>query len=159
MLLNTYYHWMPALRRPPAIALYSTPGVRNLARAIVRRLPNLDRRIYAWQVGGFIQDPRIRADVVPVLYSQFGPSRPAFWQLNEELISAVTRRLKRVPDMRRFDRPVQIIFGGRDRYLNSRVAREFANTFPRSDLHLIDEAGHYVQIDRPDEVARLILDR
>jgi pimeloyl-ACP methyl ester carboxylesterase len=37
VLLNTYYHWTPALRRPPAIALYSTPVIRGAARAVVRR--------------------------------------------------------------------------------------------------------------------------
>jgi haloalkane dehalogenase len=58
VLLNTYYHWTPGLRRPPAIALYSTPGIRAAARALVRRRPDLDRRLYAWQVGGFIRDPR-----------------------------------------------------------------------------------------------------
>src|SRR5262245_35859337 len=57
VLLNTYYHWIPALRRPPAIALYSTPGVRTIARAMVQRWPDLDRRLYAWQVGRFIEDP------------------------------------------------------------------------------------------------------
>ena len=37
VLLNTYYSWTPALRRPPAIALYSTPGVRQAARFVARR--------------------------------------------------------------------------------------------------------------------------
>ena len=36
VLLNTYYHWTPRLRRPPAIALYSTPLVRDVARAAAR---------------------------------------------------------------------------------------------------------------------------
>src|SRR5262252_5936971 len=60
VLLNTYYHWIPALRRPPAIALYSTPVIRAAARAAVRRRPDLDRRLYTWQVGRFIQDPQLR---------------------------------------------------------------------------------------------------
>jgi pimeloyl-ACP methyl ester carboxylesterase len=58
VLLNTYYHWIPSLRRPRAIALYSTPIVRTGARTIVRRWPDLDRRLYAWQVGTFIRTPR-----------------------------------------------------------------------------------------------------
>src|SRR5215813_8358139 len=65
VLLNTYYHWIPALRRPPAIALYSTPVIRVAARAVVRRRPDLDRRLYTWQVGQFIADPAIRAQLVP----------------------------------------------------------------------------------------------
>jgi pimeloyl-ACP methyl ester carboxylesterase len=29
--------------------------------------------------------------------------------------------------------------------------------FPNSDLHLLDNAGHYVQVDQPKRVADLIL--
>lgn len=43
VLLNTYYHWTASLRRPPAIALYSTPVIGAAARAVVRRRPDLDR--------------------------------------------------------------------------------------------------------------------
>jgi haloalkane dehalogenase len=75
VLLNTYYHWTPALRRPRAIALYSTPVIRTVARALVLRRPDLDRRLYAWQVGGFIQDPEVRGRLVPQLYEQFLPGR------------------------------------------------------------------------------------
>ena len=75
VLLNTYYHWIPSLRRPRAIALYSTPIVRTGARTIVRRWPDLDRRLYAWQVGTFIQDAAVRELLVPQLYEQFLPAR------------------------------------------------------------------------------------
>jgi pimeloyl-ACP methyl ester carboxylesterase len=157
VLLNTYYHWMPGLRRPPAIALYSTPVLRAAARAVVRRRPDLDRRLYAWQVGGFIRDPDVRDTFVPSLYEQFLPARPAFWRLNDDLLGTVLSRSRRVPDLRRFDRPVQVIFGARDRYLGPRVARRFAALFPNSELHLLADAGHYVQVDEPGRVADLIL--
>ena len=51
-----------------------------------------------------------------------------------------------------------MIFGARDRYLNPQVARNFAALFPNSRLHLLDHAGHYVQVDQPQRVAALILD-
>jgi haloalkane dehalogenase len=156
VLLNTYYHWTPALRRPPAIALYSTPVIRAAARAVVRRRPDLDRRLYTWQVGQFIQDPGERHLLVPQLYKQFLPARPAFWRLNDDLLGAVLARRRRIGDMRRFGPPVRVIFGARDRYLNPRVARNFAALFPHSELHLIDGAGHYVQVDQPQQVADLI---
>ena len=156
VLLNTYYHWTPALRRPPAIALYSTPVVRAAARDLVRRRPDLDRRLYTWQVGQFIQDPAVRNRLVPQLYKQFLPARPAFWRLNDDLLGAVLARRRRIGDMRRFGPPVRVVFGARDRYLNPRVARNFAALFPHSELHLIDGAGHYVQVDQPRQVADLI---
>ncbi len=73
----------PAPRRCPGppIALYSMPVVRAAARVLVRRRPGLDRRLYAWQVGGFIQDPERRELLVPQLYEQFLPARPVFWCL------------------------------------------------------------------------------
>jgi haloalkane dehalogenase len=156
VLLNTYYHWIPSLRRPPAIALYSTPVVRNAARAAVLRRPDLDRRLYAWQVGQFIQDRAVRQALVPQLYAQFLPARPAFWRLNDDLLGAVLARRRRIPEMRRFGPPVQVIFGARDRYLNPRVARNFATLFPHSELHLLGGAGHYVQVDQPEQVADII---
>jgi pimeloyl-ACP methyl ester carboxylesterase len=131
VLLNTYYHWTPALRRPPAITLYSTPLIRNAARAMVVRRPDLDRRLYAWQVSKFIQDPAARAQLVPELYEQF-------------------------PQMRRFQPPVRVIFGASDRYLNPRVAARFAALFPNAEMHLLSGAGHYVQVDQPQRVAELM---
>jgi pimeloyl-ACP methyl ester carboxylesterase len=158
VLLNTYYHWTPSLRRPPAIALYSTPVVRTVARALVRWRPNLNRRLYAWQVGRFIRDAEVRGPLVAQLYEQFLPARPAFWRLNDDLLSAVLSRRRRLPELRRFEPPVRVIFGARDRYLNPRVARQFAALFPNSQLHLLDRGGHYVQVDQPQQVAALILD-
>lgn len=157
VLLNTYYHWTPALRRPPAIALYSTPVLRAAARAVVRRRPDLDRRLYRWQVGGFIHNGDVRDPFVDKLYEQFLPARPAFWRLNDDLLGTVLSRRRRLGQLRRFDPPVRVIFGAADRYLNARVARDFAGLFPDSELHLLDGAGHYVQVDDPQRVAALML--
>ena len=156
VLLNTYYHWTPALRRPPAIALYSTPLIRNAARAIVLRRPDLDRRLYAWQVGKFIEDPALRAQLVTQLYEEFLPARPAFWRLNDDLMGAVLARRLRIPQMRRFEPPVRVIFGADDRYLNPRVAARFAALFPNAEMHLLSGAGNYVQVDQPQRVAELM---
>jgi pimeloyl-ACP methyl ester carboxylesterase len=157
VLLNTYYHWTPGLRRPPAIALYSTPVLRAAARAVVRRRPDLDRRLYAWQVGGFIRDPEVRDPFVAELYEQFLAARPAFWRLNEDLLGTVLTRRRRIGGLRRFEPPVRVVFGARDRYLNASVARRFAALFPHSELHLLEGAGHYVQVDEPERVAELVL--
>lgn len=157
VLLNTYYHWTPSLRRPPAIALFSTPLLRQAARAVMRRSPDLNRRLFAWQVGGFIRDPKVRDTLVPQLYEQFMLARPAFWRLNDDLLGTVRNRSRRINELRRFEPPVRVIFGADDRYLSAGVARSFAALFPNSELHLLPDAGHYVQVDQPEHVARLIL--
>jgi pimeloyl-ACP methyl ester carboxylesterase len=63
-----------------------------------------------------------------------------------------------LPKLRSFPRPVRIVFGAEDRYLNNRVARGLHRLFPSSELFLLAGARHYVQVDEPEEVARLILD-
>jgi haloalkane dehalogenase len=158
VLLNTYYQWTPGLRRPEAIALYSTPVLRNLARFVVRRSPALDRRLYSWQVGRFIRDDDVRRELVPAFYRRFRPARPAFWRLNDDLLGTALSRRRRVAEVRRFSRPVRIVFGAADPYLNTRVAQRFHELFPNSELFLLPTARHYVQVDEPAEVARLILE-
>jgi hypothetical protein len=156
VLLNTYYGWMPTPRPPEAILLYSVPVLRNLARWVDVRSDALDRWLYAWQVGRFITDPSDRRKVVAELYEQFRDERPAFFSLNADLLRTTVSRRRRFPEMRSFKRPVRIIFGAADPYLNAGVAKRFHRLFPTSELHLLPNARHYVQIDAPAEVARLI---
>jgi pimeloyl-ACP methyl ester carboxylesterase len=156
VLLNTYYHWTPSVRRPPALALYSTPVVRAMARAAARHWPRMDRRLYRWQVGKFVLDSTIRGPLLDEFYLRYVPAQPAFWRMNDDLLGAVLTRRRRIGDMRRFRPPVRVVFGARDRWLNPRVARRFAALFPHSELHLLPNAGHYVQVDQPSDVADLI---
>ena len=161
VLLNTYYCEMPTLRPPEAIWLFSTPVVRSVARPVSQIFGNwLFRRMYWWQVGRFIRDADVRREFVPLLYQQFDatPSaRPAFFRLNEDLRSMVRSRTKMIPKLREFRRPVRIIFGDADPTLNSGVARTFHEFLPESELFLIPGARHFVQLDEPEQVARLIL--
>jgi pimeloyl-ACP methyl ester carboxylesterase len=157
VLLNTYYCWTRTLRRPPAIALYSTPVLRNLARLVASRFDGLDRSLYRWQVGRFIADPAAREELVPLLYAGFRPARPAFWSLNDDLLGTVLSRRRQIPALRAFGRPVRIVFGAADPYLNAGVARRFHRLFPASELFLLPGARHYVQVDEPKQVAGLIL--
>jgi haloalkane dehalogenase len=162
VLLNTYYCAMPTLRSPEAIWLFSTPVVRNVARPVSRLFGDwIFRRMYQWQVGRFFRDAQIREQFVPLLYQQFDatPSaRPAFFRLNEDLLSTVRSRTKALPRLREFRRPVRIIFGDADPYLNAGVARRFHELFPTSELFLVPGARHFVQMDEPTQVARFILD-
>mgnify|MGYP003526604922 FL=1 len=157
VLLDTYYQWTPRLRRPPAIALYSTPILKSLVRWMARRIKGFDRSLYFWQVGRFISDPQVSHELVPLLYSQWLATRPAFWALNDDLLKTVMSRRKMIPRMRDFHRPVRIVFGDGDPWMNTGVARKFHELFPTSELFLLAGARHYLQVDQPEEVARLIL--
>lgn len=162
VLLNTYYCAMATLRPPEAIWLFSTPVVRNIARPVSRLFGHsIFRRMYRWQVGRFFRDPEVRDRFLPLLYQQFvaTPSaRPAFFRLNEDLLSTVVSRTKSLPRLREFSRPVRIIFGDADPYLNTGVARRFHELFPGSELLLVPGARHFVQMDEPAQVGRFILD-
>lgn len=161
VLLNTYYCEMPTLRSPEAIWLFSTPVVRGVARLLSKQFGHfIFRQMFWWQVGKFFRDPEVRNEFLPLLYQQFDatPSaRPAFFRLNEDLLPTVRSRTKIVPRLREFKRPVRIIFGDADPYLNKGVAQSFHKLFPTSDLFLLPGARHYVQMDEPEKVAQLIL--
>ena len=62
-----------------------------------------------------------------------------------------------IPNLKKFRRPVRIIFGDADPSLNSGVARTFHELFQGSELFLLPGAQHFVQLDEPEQVARLIL--
>jgi pimeloyl-ACP methyl ester carboxylesterase len=162
VLLNTYYCDMPTLRPPTAIWLFSTPAVRSVTRPVAQLFGNwLLRRVYRWQVGSFIRDAEVRREFVPLLYQQFDatPSaRPAFFRLNVDLLPAVRSRNAMIPRLKEFRRPVRIIFGDADPSLNKGVARTFHEFLPGSELFLITGAQHFVQLDEPEQVARLILE-
>ncbi len=161
VLLNTYYSRMPGLRPPEAIRLFSTPMVRSVARPISRLFGDLlFRGMYRWQVGRFFRDPEVREEFLPLLYRQFAanPStHEAFFGLNQDLLSALASGTAALPRLRRFPRPVRIVFGAADPYLNAGVARRFHALFPTSELFLLEGARHYVQMDEPRQVAQLIL--
>jgi len=161
VLLNTYYCDMPTLRAPEAIFLFSTPIIRSVARPVAEAFNHqLFRRMYRWQVGRFFRDAEVRNQFVPLLYQQFdaAPSaRPAFFRLNVDLRPTIRAGTKAIPELKKFQRPVRIIFGASDPYLNSGVAQSFYEIFPTSDLFLVPGARHFVQMDEPEEVSRLIL--
>ena len=161
VLLNTYYCGMPKLRSPEAIWLFSTPVVRDVARPVSRLFGDLlFRRMFHWQVARFFRDPEAREEFLPLLYQQFvtrPTSHEAFFGLNQDLRATVAAGTAALPRLRQFSRPVRIVFGAADPYLNAAVARRFHQLLATSELFLLPDARHFVQMDKPAEVARLLL--
>lgn len=159
ILLNTYHHRMDSLVTPEAIATFSKPGIK---RYIIRGGARLSD--YGWRTGyqnqlhKFFYDAEQRDIMLPVLTHQAMDIRNAFFQLNDSLNQEANKRTKEKQRLSEYQGSVVIIFGNEDPYLNRGVAQEFNEIFTSSSLYLIDNAAHYLQLDKPNDVAERILE-
>ena len=159
VLLNTYYYPMKTLVPPEAIKLFSTPSIkRDMTIAFAKISDNIWQSGMVDQINKFMIDPIMRDKYTKIFAHQALGIKSAFFGLNDVLVKETQDRIplakKRLGS---FSKPVLIVFGAQDPYLNSGVAKEFHTLFPNSSLHLIENASHYVQIDKPNEVAKYIL--
>ena len=159
VLLNTYYHPVSKLKPPEAIALFSTPSIKRVITTFIASIS--DAR---WQAGiieqldKFMSDSEVRKKYTKIFAYQALGIRQAFFGLNDVLMKEMeSRKSTASKRLGGFSRPVKIVFGGDDPYLNKYVANDFQSMFPSSTLHLVENAGHYVQLDKPEEVAEYIL--
>lgn len=157
VLLNTFYGPMPTLKAPEAIELFSTPGIRReLAVWATRHFDSLWIKRYNEQMAKFISTEALREPFQKLLGHQSLQMRPAFYGLNRVLRDEVEKRRNKVVQLKGFKPPVRIVFGNDDPYLNAGVAKDFHRLFPNSELFLVENAGHFVQIDKPERVASLL---
>jgi pimeloyl-ACP methyl ester carboxylesterase len=52
--------------------------------------------------------------------------------------------------------PVSLVYGARDEYLSVDLARHLAGLFGHAELHVIEDASHWLQDDQPEAVARIL---
>ncbi len=52
--------------------------------------------------------------------------------------------------------PVLVIWGKYDRFINVKLAYEIAEKLPNAKLEVVDKSGHYVHMDKPQELARVV---
>lgn len=158
ILLNTLY--APSKNRvmPPSIKRFSTPGIwRDLSVFGANRSDTLWQDGLSTQIGEFFADPNVRDKYRPLFVHQALQIRPAFFGLTAVWHAEVQARAKRMAQLGKLSVPTKIIFGVKDPYLTPALARELNRTIPASKLYLVRSAGHYVQLDRPAEVAVHIL--
>ncbi len=158
VLLNTYYSPMRSLKPPEAIARFSTAGLlRDLSVMVANHSDTVWQRGVEEQISKFFVNPSARDIFVKIFVHQALGIRPAFFGENAVLLEEIARRSQVVPRLKQFRKPVRIIFGADDPYLNPSVALEFQRLFPNSELFLIKNAAHYIQLDQPEQVAQTIL--
>jgi pimeloyl-ACP methyl ester carboxylesterase len=71
---------------------------------------------------------------------------------------AAARRRSEPLHNRRVKVPATLIWGQRDTALGSEMAAPSVGYCDRGELHLLEHAGHFVQLDAPDEVNQRLLD-
>ncbi len=155
IVLNTFFGLAPTQTPPTAIALYSNPGLQGVEDAL-NLSPKALEDLYRYQISEFLQVPN-KEEVVDRLWSQFPAALPAFIAMNDDLFPQVGGHTPRFGELAGLKMPVSIVFGAKDINLTADVGRFLAEKIPGSDLTIVEDAGHFVQIDRPDVVAATIL--
>lgn len=158
VLLNTYYSPMKSLVPPEAIARFSTPGSwRDFSVIVANHSDAIWQRGVEEQISKFFVNASARDIYVKIFAQQALGIRPAFFGENAVLLDEIEHRRQLASRLKQFGKPVHIIFGADDPYLNSGVAIEFQSLFSGSKLFLVKSAAHYVQLDQPEQVAQIIL--
>ena len=52
--------------------------------------------------------------------------------------------------------PVLVIWGKYDRFINIKLAHEIVEKLPNAELEIIDKSGHYVHMDKPDALVKVV---
>jgi pimeloyl-ACP methyl ester carboxylesterase len=83
--------------------------------------------------------------------------RQAFFELNSFLRGEFEQRAKTKGRLAMIRTPIFIVFGNEDPYLTPALGRELHGLLGNSRIEVVEGAGHYVQLDKPDPVAQAIL--
>jgi haloalkane dehalogenase len=165
-LLNTFYAAAPTIRLPELIELFANPSLKALVDAIVQS-PEQFAFVLRFQQKRFLetlpeeQKAAFEAILAPIINNNFNFGRqagsgPAFAQMTAQVFQEVARNTQRLPDLEALDIPVKLIWGDADLNLNTGVAEDLRSHLKRTSL-LVLSAGHWPQIDRPEQVAKEML--
>lgn len=161
-LMNCYYADSPTLRLPEIIEVFGDPWLKDLAQTFLDTPEMMN-----WLLS--FQDSHFQAKMPPALKDRFtgilrpivrdnfaSGAGPAFRQMTSQVRDNVAYNTTRLPDLRKFVPKVTLVWGTEDPYLTPEAADAIAANFPRAAVKPV-EAGHWLIIDRPEEVARLLL--
>lgn len=84
------------------------------------------------------------------------------WEINREMTTRIAwrpymfdRSLEQL--LRAVDTPTQLIAGKQDKIVPPICCEQFAKLIPNAVVGYIDQCGHFPDIEKPDELARLII--
>jgi pimeloyl-ACP methyl ester carboxylesterase len=165
-VLNTFYAAAPTLQLPELIALFATPGLKALSEAMLQS-PEQLAWVFRFQQLKFLETlpekhkATFESVLAPIINNNFNfgkaaGSGPAFAQMTAQVFEEVGRNTKRLPEVEALDVAVKIIWGNTDLALNTGVAEDFRSHWKNAALHVLS-AGHWPQIDEPEQVAKAVL--
>jgi haloalkane dehalogenase len=171
-VMNAFYAPTPTTRPPGLISLLllghlDAPvlgtdlagSLGSLGQEIIRDAGTF-RRIFTWQERQFFSRSSDADHFIPLFSRQFAgrnSSREPLRSLASDGIAAVAANAARLPELASFPRPIRLIWGDKDPDLNSGIARTLHEAAPASELFILPEAHHNLQIDEPERVAQLLL--
>jgi haloalkane dehalogenase len=164
VLLNTVFGRRDALIMPEMTKLPSEPELGTLADDMIgdpaQRLWLLQRWGRQWELDAADPEGLAAQSILPQFFG--GDSQPdalaAIRGWTAQLPASLDRQDTLVAEeaLQRIHTAASFIFGERDRYLGPALAAEIAGLFANSTLHVVEQAGHYPQYDRPETVAALL---
>jgi haloalkane dehalogenase len=163
-ILNSAYDDAFPVLWPEMVALFAHKGLNALSLAIAQS-PEQFGWLLGWQKQLFRdslpESKQARFDTVmgPLIADNFlqqPSSGPAFMQLASQFFAELARNTTRLPGLKTLDVPVKVIWGELNPYLTADMARDRASHFRNATLDLLP-AGHWLQSDVPDQVAKLML--
>lgn len=164
VILNAAFAHAPTVKWPELIELFATRNLQPLSNAVAH-----DPEMFGWIVN--FQREQFKASLREQHKSRYdaflGPlidhnftsrpgAGPAFVQMTAEFFDELGRNTARIPLMEALEMPAKVIWGTNDPYLNAGVAEDFHSRLKHASLHLI-AAGHWLQIDEPEQVAHAML--
>jgi haloalkane dehalogenase len=164
IMLNSAYAEDSTVLWPEFITLFATKSLRALAIAIAQS-PEEFGWLLNWQKQKFLdalpeaQKPHFSAFLGPLISDNFlaqPSSGPAFAQLAAQFFDVHIQNAKRLPELKALDVPVKLIWGQFDPYITVAVAERRMSQLKHPFLTVVP-AGHWLQIDEPQQVATAVL--
>jgi len=164
IMLNSAYAEDSSVLWPEMITLFATKSLGALAMAIAQS-PEQFGWLLNWQKQKFMdalpeaQKPHFEKFLGPLISENFlvpPSSGPAFVQLAAQFFDAHIQNAKRLLELKALDVPVKLIWGKFDPYITVAVAERRESQLKRPSLTVVP-AGHWLQIDEPQQVAVAML--
>lgn len=163
-MLNSAYADGPEVPWPEMIQLAANPGLKRLADAMLGSSAQFGWML-GWQQGGFaapLSDTKkghfqdFIGRIITDNFVDLPGAGAAYGQLTSEFLEEIARNNFRIPRLEALHTPIRLIWGELDPYLNCAMAQARLTHLRNGSLHWIP-AGHWLQADEPELVARELL--